>query len=47
MTDVSTNNSNSKPWFFKLHWQVLIALLARGGFRLAGTDRIAEHRFCR
>lgn len=32
MTDVSTNNSNSKPWFFKLHWQVLIALLGGVGF---------------
>ena len=32
MTDIDTNNSNSKPWFFKLHWQVLIALLAGVGF---------------
>ena len=24
--------ANSKPWFFKLHWQVLIALLAGVGF---------------
>jgi proton glutamate symport protein len=24
-------NSNSKPWFFKLHWQVLLALLAGVG----------------
>jgi Na+/H+-dicarboxylate symporter len=34
MTDIGTNNSNSKPgpWFFKLHWQVLIALLAGVGF---------------
>ncbi len=32
MTDIDTNDSNSKPWFFKLHWQVLIALLAGVGF---------------
>ena len=34
MTDIGTNNLNSKPgpWFFKLHWQVLIALLAGVGF---------------
>jgi len=25
---MSDNNANSKPWFFKLHWQVLIALVA-------------------
>jgi proton glutamate symport protein len=29
MNDIA---ANSKPWFFKLHWQVLIALLAGVGF---------------
>ena len=25
---MSDANANSKPWYFKLHWQVLIALIA-------------------
>ena len=25
---MSDNNANAKPWFLKLHWQVLIALVA-------------------
>ncbi len=25
---MSDNNANAKPWYFKLHWQVLIALVA-------------------
>jgi len=34
MTDIGTDNSNSKAgrWFFQLHWQVLIALLAGVAF---------------
>jgi len=30
MTDI--NNQNSKPWYFKLHWQVLFALVAGVAF---------------
>jgi Na+/H+-dicarboxylate symporter len=30
MTDIS--NENAKPWFFKLHWQVLIALVTGVAF---------------
>jgi proton glutamate symport protein len=29
---MSDNNANAKPWFFKLHWQVLIALGAGVAF---------------
>jgi len=29
---MSDNNDNSTPWFFKLHWQVLIALVAGVAF---------------
>ena len=30
MTDI--NSVNSKPWYFKLHWQVLLALVAGVAF---------------
>jgi hypothetical protein len=30
MTDI--NNQNSKPWYFKLHWQVLFALVVGVAF---------------
>lgn len=32
MPNIDTNTSDSKPWYLKLHWQVLIALVAGVGF---------------
>jgi Na+/H+-dicarboxylate symporter len=43
MADIDTDNSNTSPWFLKLHWQVLIALVvgvAFGWLAPAGAQRI-------
>jgi Na+/H+-dicarboxylate symporter len=39
------NNANSKPWYLKLHWQVLIALVAGVAFGWLAPETAAELGF--